>query len=147
MTSADEVSIEPPEPTPQEAQQLQVEMDRLIKSLSERKRRTFQRFMKKGKEVENAEGAADKEATNGTAGDEKTDGDEAVKKRYVPHNRETLLNKIESLKLADEDEDDEDFSFDESDIDSDEDDHGDDDDDDECEEGAWKRTFFIYGNH
>lgn len=36
----------------------------------------------------------------------------------MPHNREDLLNKIESLKLADED-DDEDFSFDESDCGSD----------------------------
>lgn len=144
MTSADVVSIEPPEPTPQEAQQLQVEMDRLIKSLSERKRRTFQRFMKKGKEVENAEEGADKEVSDATPGEEKTDDGEAVKKRYVPHNRETLLNKIESLKLADEDEDDDDFSFDDSDIGSSEDEHGD-DDDDECEEGAWKRTYFIYG--
>lgn len=143
MTSADEVSIEPPEPTPQEAQQLQVEMDRLIKSLSERKRRTFQRFMKKGKEVENAEGVADKEAADTTAGEEKTEDGEAVKKRYVPHNRETLLNKIESLKLADEDEDDDDFSFDDSDLGSDEDDH---DEDDECEEGAWKRTYFFMWN-
>lgn len=36
----------------------------------------------------------------------------------MPHNREDLLNKIESLKLADED-DDGDFSFDESDFGSD----------------------------
>lgn len=42
----------------------------------------------------------------------------AKKKTYVPHNREDLLNKIESLKLAD-DEDDADFSFDESDFGSD----------------------------
>lgn len=37
---------------------------------------------------------------------------------FVPHVREELLNKIETLKLANED-DDEDFSFDESDIGSD----------------------------
>lgn len=36
----------------------------------------------------------------------------------MPHNRADLLNKIESLKLAD-DEDGEDFSFDESDFGSD----------------------------
>lgn len=42
----------------------------------------------------------------------------AKKKAYMPHNREDLLNKIESLKLAD-DEDDGDFSFDESDFGSD----------------------------
>lgn len=48
----------------------------------------------------------------------------------MPHNREDLLNKIESLKLAD-DEDDEDFSFDESDVGSDFEgsEFGDDDDD------------------
>lgn len=46
------VAIEPPEPTPEEQLQLKVEMDRLIKSLPERKRRTFLRFMKKGKEIE-----------------------------------------------------------------------------------------------
>lgn len=49
------VAIEPPEPTPEEQLQLKVEMDRLIKSLPERKRRTFVRFMKKGKEVENVD--------------------------------------------------------------------------------------------
>lgn len=116
LTSADEVSIEPPEPTPQEAQQLQVEMDRLIKSLSERKRRTFQRFMKKGKEVDSAEADADEEGADAAAGGQKTEDGEVAKKRYVPHNRETLLNKIESLKLTDEDEDDDDFSFDDSDV-------------------------------
>lgn len=121
LTSADKVSIEPPEPTTQEAQQLQTEMDRLIKLLSERKRRTFQRFMKKGKEVENVEGNAVNKTGDATAGEQKADDDEIVKKRFVPHNRETLLNKIESLKLADEDEDDDDYSFDDTDFDSDED--------------------------
>lgn len=40
------------------------------------------------------------------------------KKTFVPHNREDLLNKIESLKLADDDGDD-DYSFDDSDVGSD----------------------------
>lgn len=52
LTSADKVNIEPAEASPQEEQLLKVEMDRLIKSLPERKRRTFLRYMKKGKEVE-----------------------------------------------------------------------------------------------
>lgn len=52
MTSADKVNIEPPEKTPEEQVQLKVEMDRLIKSLPERKRRTFLRYMNKGKEVD-----------------------------------------------------------------------------------------------
>lgn len=106
-------------------------MDRLIKSLSERKRRTFQRFMKRGKEVEGAQEGVDKEKNA-----EAEDG-EVVKKRYVPHNRETLLNKIESLKLADEDDDDDDFSFDDSDLGSDEDDGDEDEEDDsEIKEGG-----------
>lgn len=52
LVSADKANIEPPGPSPEEQVQIQVEMDRLIKSLSERKRRTFVRFMKKGKEAE-----------------------------------------------------------------------------------------------
>lgn len=55
---------------------------------------------------------------------------ETKKRTFVPHNRDDLLNKIESLKLADDDEDD-DFSFDESDFGSDFEGDGDDDDDDE----------------
>lgn len=51
------MNIEPPEKTPEEQLQLKVEMERLIKSLPERKRRTFLRYMNKGKEIdgENAE--------------------------------------------------------------------------------------------
>lgn len=60
MSSADKVTIEPPGPTPEEQVQLKVEMDRLIKSLPERKRRTFLRYMKKGKEVDGAEEAEGK---------------------------------------------------------------------------------------
>lgn len=108
LSSADKVTIEPPEATPGESQLQQVEVDRLLKSLSERKRRTFLRFMKKGKAVD----CTDQD------GDENTDEVKSKKKHFVPHNREDLLNKIESLKLADE-EDDDDFSFGESDLDSD----------------------------
>lgn len=67
LTSADKVNIEPPEKTPEEQQQLKVEMERLIKSLPERKRRTFLRFMNKGKEVD-GEIDADKEAVNNKEG-------------------------------------------------------------------------------
>lgn len=52
LTSADRVNIEPPEKTPEEQLQLKVEMERLIKSLPERKRRTFLRYMNKGKEID-----------------------------------------------------------------------------------------------
>ena len=57
LKSADQVNIEPPEKTPEEQQQLKVEMDRLIKSLPERKRRTFLRYMNKGKEIDGEKGA------------------------------------------------------------------------------------------
>lgn len=56
MKSADQVNIEPPDKTPEEQQQLKVEMDRLIKSLPERKRRTFLRYMNKGKEIDGENG-------------------------------------------------------------------------------------------
>lgn len=62
LTSADKVNIEPAEKTAEEELQLKVEMDRLMKSLPERKRRTFVRFMNKGKEVQsndNEEGDKD----------------------------------------------------------------------------------------
>lgn len=36
----------------------------------------------------------------------------------MPHNREELLNKIETLKLAEDDDEDGDYSFDDSDFDS-----------------------------
>lgn len=52
LASAEKVNIEPPEKTPEEQLQLKVEMERLIKSLPERKRRTFLRYMDKGKEIE-----------------------------------------------------------------------------------------------
>lgn len=67
LTSADKVNIEPPEKTPEEQQQHKVEMERLIKSLPERKRRTFLRFMNKGKEVD-GEIDTDKEAVNNKEG-------------------------------------------------------------------------------
>lgn len=52
LQSAEEVAIVPATPTPREEQILKCEMDRLIKSLPERKRRTFLRYMKLGKEGE-----------------------------------------------------------------------------------------------
>ncbi|XP_031629519.1 uncharacterized protein C9orf85 homolog [Contarinia nasturtii] len=124
LTSADEVSIEPPEKTPEEELQVKVEMESLIKSLPERKRRTFQRYMNKGKEVD---AKAENEKQDGST---ENDAETAKKKTYIPHNREDLLNKIEALKLGGN-EDDADFSFDESDFGSDFDgsDFNDDEDD------------------
>ncbi|XP_022208767.1 uncharacterized protein C9orf85 homolog [Drosophila obscura] len=116
LKTADEVAIEAPEPTPQEEQQLQVEMDRLVKSFSERKRRAFLRYMNKGKKQETAEK------------DEETEEIEEKAKR-VAHTRAELLDKIKQLNLAEEDDydddddedDDEDAEDDDSDIDSNED--------------------------
>ncbi|XP_034476296.1 uncharacterized protein C9orf85 homolog [Drosophila innubila] len=112
LKSADEVAIEAPEPTPQEEQQLQVEMDRLIKSFSERKRRAFLRFMEKGRKQETEE-PLDEEAQEAQE-----------KATRVRHTREQLLEKIKQLNLAEEeyediDDDYDDDEGDDSDLDSD----------------------------
>lgn len=130
LKSADVVNIEPPEATPEEQLQLKVEMDRLVKLLPERKRRTFLRFMKKGKEMEqdddNEEGKSlalllqnflfVKTSNRFLDGD---DTDKVKEKVRIPHSRTDLLNKFESLKVAEnDDEEDEDDGEDyESDID------------------------------
>lgn len=64
LTSADRVTIEPPEKTPEEQLQLKVEMERLVKSLPERKRRTFLRYMKKGKEIDDETNAEQTDSKN-----------------------------------------------------------------------------------
>lgn len=68
LKSGDQVNIEPPEKTPEEQLQLKVEMDRLIKSLPERKRRTFLRYMNKGKEID-AENGTDEQADDKAEGE------------------------------------------------------------------------------
>ncbi|KAJ6637776.1 hypothetical protein Bhyg_10507, partial [Pseudolycoriella hygida] len=97
LKSSADVSIEPPEPTPEEQLQLKVEMDRLIKSLPERKRRTFLRFMKKGKEIGDDAGDANEDS-------------EAKETVRVPHSRADLLNKFELLKLEQTNEEDDEDS-------------------------------------
>ncbi|XP_055298622.1 uncharacterized protein C9orf85 homolog [Sitodiplosis mosellana] len=129
LKSGDQVNIEPPEKTPEEQQQLKVEMDRLIKSLPERKRRTFLRYMNKGKEID-GENGVEEQADDKKEGATENGVETAKKKTFVPHNRADLLSKIESLKLAD-DEGDDDFSFGESDDGSDFEGSEFDDDDDE----------------
>lgn len=111
LKSAEVVTIEPPEPTPEEQLQLKVEMDRLIKSLPERKRRTFLRFMKKGKEVEK-DGDEDGSKVN--------DESEVKETVRIPHSRADLLNKFESLKLTEDSDEDGDYDEDDSDFDFDE---------------------------
>ncbi|XP_017112728.1 uncharacterized protein C9orf85 homolog [Drosophila elegans] len=108
LKSADEVAIEEAQPTPREEQQLQAEMDRLVKSFSERKRRAFLRYMKKGKKQP---AAAEDELD-----EEQLETQEKAKR--VAHTRDELLDKIKQLNLAGEDDEDED----DSDFDSEEDD-------------------------
>lgn len=115
-----EVDIIPPEPTDEEKLKLQVEMKHMIKSLSERKRRTFLRFMH-GKKKKNRVCDDD---DNGEVPQEK--------EPTLRRTREELLQKIEKLKLGGEedamfdgvldDDDDEDDveSFDSGDFSSDE---------------------------
>lgn len=89
--ASEKVVIEPAPPSNLEQLKLKAEMDRLIKSLPERKRRTFLRFMKKGKETEPVE---DETAEN-------EDSDEKEKK-FVPYTKEELLNKFKSLEIEDD---------------------------------------------
>lgn len=86
-----EVEIIPPGPTPEEKLKLDVEMKHLIKSLPERKRRTFLRFMHGKKKAKKNDDEEQEEVT-----------EEPEKK--LPKTRDELLNKLESLKCTDDDE-------------------------------------------
>ncbi|XP_016979972.1 uncharacterized protein C9orf85 homolog [Drosophila rhopaloa] len=112
LKSADEVAIEEAQPTPREEQQLQAEMDRLVKSFSERKRRAFLRYMKKGKK---------QPAQEELDGQDEQQLEAQEKAKRVAHTRDELLDKIKQLNLAGEDEEDEE----DSDFDSEEDDDSD----------------------
>lgn len=96
LKSAEEVEIEPPQPTLEEEIKLKVEMERLVKSFPERKRRAFMRYMARGKKIPVAE---DKAAENDKV--ESDDDDKECKpKLRVPYSRDDLLKKIDQLKLA-----------------------------------------------
>ncbi|XP_058974976.1 uncharacterized protein C9orf85 homolog [Musca domestica] len=135
LKSAEEVEIEPPQPTPEEELKLKVEMERLIKSFPERKRRAFLRYMEKGKKDKVEDGDAENQEEKETAenGGQEENGDEGdIKpkaKPRIPHTRDELLQKIEQLKLKDNDDNEFDFDSDEEDYSSDE--FSDDDDDEE----------------
>ncbi|XP_037938454.1 uncharacterized protein C9orf85 homolog [Teleopsis dalmanni] len=113
LESAERVDIEPPQPTPEEEVKLKVEMERLIKSFPERKRRAFLRYMEKGKKdenlVENVEAPSDDENCEKTV----------KAKQRIPRTRDELLTKIEQLKLKEDDYDDEDDDDDDDDDDLD----------------------------
>lgn len=92
LKSTEEVSIIPPAPTMEEKIKLKVEMDQLIKSLPERKRRTFLRYMNRGKK---------KKEEIHDAGSDYEGYDETVKKtENKPRTREELMEKFEQLKQA-----------------------------------------------
>lgn len=99
--SPEDGGILPPVPTPQERMKLDTEMQQMIKRLPERKRRTFLRFMNKGKKTEKEE--ADGE--DPSAGQE--DSDQPIQSTStkdappaIPHTRDELLEKIRSLNLV-----------------------------------------------
>lgn len=87
-----EVEIIPPGPTPEEKLKLDIEMKHLVKSLPERKRRTFLRFMH-GKKKPKQNSEDDEQAERAEEQPEK-----------VRRTRDELLNKIESLKCTEDDE-------------------------------------------
>lgn len=146
--SADDVNILPPEPTPQEQMKLDQEMQLLIKKLPERKRRTFLRYMKKGKkkqkegegeEGQNGDGDSDPEVDS--EGDEEeanktevVEPVEKVKEKTIPYTKEELLLKLEQMKLALENDADFEDDFFGSDFDEEEDEDDFDDEDGEEEE-------------
>ncbi|XP_055641955.1 uncharacterized protein C9orf85 homolog [Toxorhynchites rutilus septentrionalis] len=90
LKTSEEVNIIPPEPTDEEKQKMKIEMDQLIKSLPERKRRTFLRYMNKGEKKEK------------NAGSDCEEDDQKSKKKpeNVTRTREQLMEKFEQLKLA-----------------------------------------------
>ncbi|XP_075145569.1 uncharacterized protein C9orf85 homolog [Haematobia irritans] len=125
MKSAEEVEIEPAQPTPEEELKLKVEMERLIKSFPERKRRAFLRYMEKGKkDQENKEeNGEDEDAANGEGSEDDSESDVKATKlnSRIPHTRDELLLKIEQLKLKEYGDDDDDFDSDEDYYDDDSD--------------------------
>lgn len=109
MKTEGEVTIIPPEMSPEEKLRLDVEMRQMIKMLPERKRRAIKRFM-----------AGKKKRKNKDCEDDDEEGSTHSEENVVP-TREELLHKIEKMKLgpddefyegvADSDLDSDDFSF------------------------------------
>ena len=73
-------------------------MDQLIKTLSERKRRTFLRYMEKGKKKERKRKIEENEEDPEDSEIPQDPVEEEVER--VAHTREELLHKIEKLKLS-----------------------------------------------
>lgn len=105
LKSAEEVMIEPPQPTPEEEIKLKVEMERLIKSFPERKRRAFLRYMDKGKTSAEEELAESNDENVDNGEEENIDASLTKTRSRIPHTRDELLEKIEQLKIKSEDDD------------------------------------------
>lgn len=116
---------------------LDSEMSLLLKTLPERKRRSFLRYMKKGKkkdkvgeDIKESDEEGDDESDSDSDGAEKPEGEEgeALKEETIPYTKDELLKKLEELKLALASDDVDDFDDDDffgSDL----------DDEDDSEEG------------
>ncbi|XP_059616544.1 uncharacterized protein C9orf85 homolog [Phlebotomus argentipes] len=116
--SPDDGGILPPVPTPQEQMRLDTEMQQMIKRLPERKRRTFLRFMNKGKRKTTKDEDEEPSAELDLGEPSQNSNENASEiPETIPHTREELLEKIQSLNLC-ADESDDDFSG--SDFDDDE---------------------------
>lgn len=151
--SADDVHILPPAPTTQEQMKLDSEMSLLLKTLPERKRRSFMRYMKKGKKKDKTE--RDIKESDDDDEEDESDSDldgqpekpeggeegEVPRQETIPYTKDELLKKLEELKLALASDDVDGFDDDDffgSDLDDEDDDSGEEeeeeDDDDEEEE-------------
>lgn len=97
-------------PSKEETLKLDAELQALLKSLSERKRRTFLRYMNKNAEKKNKsrkEKNTEKRDDDGDVEEEEED-DEVAEAEENNITRDDLLSKLKSLAVKDEDEFDED---------------------------------------
>ncbi|XP_015598919.1 uncharacterized protein C9orf85 homolog [Cephus cinctus] len=104
------------QPTPQEQIKLDSELQALLKSLPERKKRTFLRYMNKSNKVKK-----DKSKTNENKNDlspEKQEQDNKEESVHEPVTRQELLDKLNSLIIKDEFDDDLDSDSENDDFDS-----------------------------
>lgn len=137
LQSTQELILEAAKLSPVEQLKLEAEMKRMSKTLPERKRRAFVRFMRRGKEInldeyrEKFEESDEKQndaSEKDNCLDYRKETDENVLHR-IPYKREELLLKLEELKLSINDDEDEQESSDDGDsFNTDEDDHYDDED-------------------
>ncbi|XP_053679696.1 nucleolar transcription factor 1 [Anopheles nili] len=107
LKSADEANIIPPEPTEQEQVKLKAEMDQLIKSLPERKRRTFLRYMNRGQKKKQKHPGVEPNDSD----DDENEGANKKPTAEMFRTREELMQKFSQLKMAsgkDSEEDDDD---------------------------------------